>query len=134
MSNFIYWIKLSYYNKIHGDFCKNETRFMPHLNLILLLMINMTVTINSLELFHMWKIREEGHSSLSFSSVNELFWLSVVRRLFVRLSACPSVCKLFTFFDFSRTTKLAQNILEWRGFKFLRIKDNALSQGEVIMK
>ena len=50
------------------DFCKNKPRFMPliifHLNCILLLMMKMNI---KQFLFHSWKIRAEGWTSLNCS-------------------------------------------------------------------
>ena len=57
-----------------------------------------------------------------------------------RLSVCPSVCKLFTFSSSSQEPwgqfqlNMAQSILGWRGFKFVKKKGPALFQGEIIMK
>ena len=56
------------------------------------------------------------------------------------LSVCPYVCKLFTFSSSSQEPlgqfkpNLAQSILGRWGFKFIKIKDHALFQGEIITK
>ena len=58
----------------------------------------------------------------------------------VCLSVCPSVCKLFLFSTSSPEPlgqfqpNLAQNILGWRGFKFVQMKNAAHRQGEIIKK
>ena len=74
----------------------------------------------------------------------KLSWSPVVHHpsvyLSVRPSACSSVCKLFTFSSSSQEPlgrfqpNLTQNILGWRGFKFVQMKDHALFQGEIIRK
>ena len=55
----------------------------------------------------------------------------------VCLSVCPSVCKLFTFSSSSPEPlgqfqpNLAQSILGWRGFKFVKMKGPVLFKGEI---
>ena len=64
--------------------------------------------------------------------------LSSVVCLSVCLSVRLSVCKLFTFSSSSTEPlgqfqpNLAQNILWWRGFKFVQMKGPALFKGEII--
>ena len=58
----------------------------------------------------------------------------------VCLSVCPSVCKLFLFWTFSKKSlgqfqpNLIQSILGWRRLKFVQMKGLALFQGKIIMK
>ena len=66
--------------------------------------------------------------------------LSVVRRR-CRCCCCHRLrCKLFTFLSSSKKPlgqfqpNLAQNILRWRGFKFVKMKGHALVQEEIIWK
>ena len=74
----------------------------------------------------------EPKAQVSFSDHN----LSVVRR-------CCRCCRRRKLFTFSSSSpeplgqfqpNLAQNILGWRGFKFVQMKGHAIFQGEIITK
>ena len=82
--------------------------------------------------FHIFS-SPEPKAQVSFSDQN----LSVVRRGCRRRRCCR---KLFTFSSSVQEPlgqfqpNLAQSILGWRGFKFVKMKGHTLSQGEIIAK
>ena len=86
---------------------------------------------------HIFFRTPELKAQMSFSDhLSSVVCLSVC--LSVHPSVRPSVCKLFTFSSSSPEPlgqfqpNLAQNILGWRGFKYVQVKGPSLFQGEII--